>query len=298
MAYPISLEALKVIATIQQKGSFAAAAEALFKVPSALTYTVSKLEQELGVTVFDRSGHRAKLTAAGHLVLSEGQQLLDAAQRLTEKVKELESGWEPRLTIAVDTVLPCQPVLQTVARFCELQKPVNIQLLEEVLGGGWDALTTQRADLAVGLSGETAIGNYDVKPIANAEFVFAVAATHSLASAQEPIASDHVSQYPAIVVKDSSRTLPDRSSGLFAARQTVHVTSMAHKIAAQVSGVGVGFLPLHMIRQHLANGELVIKFTDIPRPPIPLYIAKRKDTQGKAAQWFYQQLSDVSWFTT
>ena len=44
---------------------FAAAAEELHRVPSAVTYAVQKLEQDLGVSIFDRRGHRAKLTPVG-----------------------------------------------------------------------------------------------------------------------------------------------------------------------------------------------------------------------------------------
>ena len=65
---PITLDLLKVLDAIDQRGSFAAAAQALHKVPSALTYTIQKVEQDLGLKLFDRSGHRAKLTAAGNLL--------------------------------------------------------------------------------------------------------------------------------------------------------------------------------------------------------------------------------------
>ena len=51
MKLPISLEALEVIDAIERKGSFAAAATVLNKVPSAISYTVQKLEQDLGVTL-------------------------------------------------------------------------------------------------------------------------------------------------------------------------------------------------------------------------------------------------------
>ena len=295
MSHPINLESLRVIRTINEKGSFAAAAQALYKVPSALTYTVNKLEQDLGVTLFDRSGHRAVLTEAGELILREGQQLLDAANRLSEKVKELETGWEPRLTIAIDTLLAMQPVMDLIHEFCLQQKPVNIQLIEEVLGGGWDALHSNRADIAIGVNGETIGGSYDINPIGEAELVFAVAADHPLAAEPEPISAKRVGEFPAIVVKDSSQSLPARSSGLFDARQTIHVSAMRFKIDAQLRGVGVGFLPLHSIKPKLDSGELKIKYTDIPRPSIPLYVAKSKNTQGKAAQWFYERISQINW---
>ena len=82
MSLKLSIEALEVIDAIARKGSFAAAAEALYRVPSALTYTVQKLESDLGVQLFDRSGHRATLTEAGAELLKEGRYLLEAAHAL------------------------------------------------------------------------------------------------------------------------------------------------------------------------------------------------------------------------
>jgi DNA-binding transcriptional LysR family regulator len=65
MSLRLSLEAIEVLDAIARKGSFAAAAESLFRVPSAVTYTVRKLEDDLGVSLFNRTGHRAELTEAG-----------------------------------------------------------------------------------------------------------------------------------------------------------------------------------------------------------------------------------------
>ena len=60
----IDLAALTLVRSIARRGSFAAAARALGKVPSAVTYTVRQLEQELDVLLFDRRGNRAALTEA------------------------------------------------------------------------------------------------------------------------------------------------------------------------------------------------------------------------------------------
>ena len=97
----LSLDALLVLDAIDRKGSFAAAADELYRVPSAVTYAVQKLEQDLDVTIFDRSGHRAKLTPAGEELLREGRHLLDAANLLECRVKRIATGWETDLKIAV-----------------------------------------------------------------------------------------------------------------------------------------------------------------------------------------------------
>ena len=52
----LSLEFLQVLDAIDRKGSFAAAAEDLHRVPSAITYSVRQLEESLGIEVFDRRG--------------------------------------------------------------------------------------------------------------------------------------------------------------------------------------------------------------------------------------------------
>ena len=65
----LTLEALLVLDAIDRKGSFAAAAEELHKVPSALSYTVKQLETFLSLPLFDRSGQKAVLTPEGRMVL-------------------------------------------------------------------------------------------------------------------------------------------------------------------------------------------------------------------------------------
>ena len=72
----LSFDALETLDAIASAGSFARAAERLHRVPSALTYTVNKLESDLGVAIFDRSGKRAELTPAGRELLEQGRDLL------------------------------------------------------------------------------------------------------------------------------------------------------------------------------------------------------------------------------
>ena len=48
----LSLEALQIIDAIDRRGSFSAAGKELHRVPSTISYTVGKLEDDLGVQVF------------------------------------------------------------------------------------------------------------------------------------------------------------------------------------------------------------------------------------------------------
>ncbi|WP_297894109.1 LysR substrate-binding domain-containing protein [Shewanella sp.] len=291
----ISLDGLIVLDAIDKKGSFSAAAESLFRVPSALTYTVQKLESDLGVKLFERKGQRAELTLVGQLVLRQGREILAATSRLEEAVRQLETGWESSLTLAVDTVVPILPLLQLVGEFTELGKQVTINLSEESLGGGWDALYSGRADIAIGVTGELPKGQYHLVEIGQFEFVFALSPSHPLAQYGHPIPTEALLQFPSIVVADSSVVLAQRSSGLFDSRQVIRVPNMQTKIKAQQLGLGVGYIPKHLILDALASGELVACEVDIPRPPKAVFLAWRKGSQGKALAWFAERLPNCNW---
>ena len=68
MHHAITIDALRALDAIERKGSFAAAASSLYRVPSALTYTIKKLEDDMGTALFDRTKQRAQLTPAGKIV--------------------------------------------------------------------------------------------------------------------------------------------------------------------------------------------------------------------------------------
>lgn len=291
----ISLDGLIVLDAIDKKGSFSAAAESLFRVPSALTYTVQKLESDLGTKLFERKGQRAELTLVGQLVLRQGREILSATSRLEEAVRQLETGWESSLTLAIDTVVPDLPLLQLIGEFTELGKQVTVNISEESLGGGWDALYSGRADIAIGVTGELPKGQYHVVEIGELEFVFALNPAHPLAQHAGPIPTEALLQFPSIVVADSSTALAQRSSGLFDSRQVIRVPNMHTKIKAQQLGLGVGYIPKHLILDALATGSLVACHVEMPRPPQAVFMAWRKDAQGKAKDWFTERLPQCDW---
>lgn len=291
----LNIEALKALDAIDKKGSFAAAAESLFKVPSALTYTIKKLEQDIGVPLFDRSKQRAVLTPAGRLVLEQGRDILLATNRLYDAVKQLDSGWEREIKIARDTIVDGSVLMNVVQEFTELDTNVDIALSVEALSGGWDALHSGRVDIVIGASGELPKGLYRTHKIGTAQFVFAVASDHPLAKVDEVIEAEMLLDYPSVVVSDSSLFLPSRDVGVFASKQVIRVNSMAAKLQAQAQGVGVGFVPIHLAKAYLESGRLIEKECALPRTGQDIFLAWRKDQEGKALDWFVDALSRQKW---
>lgn len=245
--------------------------------------------------MFDRTKQRAKLTPAGQLVLEHGREILLATNRLVGSVQQLESGWESEIRIARDTVISESVLYELVGEFTQLDHNVDVSLGVEVLGGGWDALHSGRADIVIGATGELPKGLFQTHNIGSLSFVFAVAPHHPLAHVEGVLEADRIAQYPAVVVSDTSQLLPVRDSGQFNSKQVIRVNSMASKLRAQLNGLGVGFLPEHMARPYLDTGELVAKLCEIPRPDQDVYIAWHKGQEGKALEWFIERLCNVDW---
>ncbi|AOY88805.1 LysR family transcriptional regulator [Marinobacter salinus] len=289
----ITIDALKVLDAINRKGSFAGAAGELFRVPSAISYTVQKLEEDLNVAIFDRTGHRATLTPAGRYLLEEGRTLLEAAENLAHTTKQVAQGWETRLRIGFNSLLPAECLFPAIREFYELGVPVDIQVVEEVFAGAWDALQSRRVDLVVGADHfSKPAGNFKTKTIGDMPFVFAVGGEHPLASARGPLTENDISKYPAAVAADTSRSLPPGHAGIFRRQRTLTVANIDQKIAIQESGLGVGWLPLARIRRQVESGSLVIKEVSDPRQPVVLHVARHAEDQGKALMWFWRRLTE------
>ena len=286
----LSLDALQVLDAIERGGSFAAAAAELHRVPSAITYTVQQLEQDLDVLLFDRRGHRAKLTGAGFELLIEGRELLRAATDLECRIQQVAKGWETELRIAVDTIIEPQRLFPLLADFDREASGTRVRVLTEVLGGNWDALISGRADLVVGASGDVPSGGgYATLPLARIQFAFVAAPSHPICNEKQPLPEATISKYRAVSVADSSRNLPARTVGLLSGQEVLTMPSMSAKIAAHIAGLGVGFLPRTVAERESRAGRLKILTVEIAKPEGEIVIAWRPNRTGKALRWFIKQ---------
>jgi len=288
----LTLDALRVLETIARRGSFAAAAAELHRVTSAVSYTVQKLEEDLDIAIFDRSGHRAKLTAAGKMLVERGRDLLAASNQLVEDARAVAGGWEPQLAIAIDQVYPEQLLLPLLTRFYATQHAenanTNVRILAEVLTGPWDALESGRADIAIG-SGQIALPKlFRRRKLGSVSFIYVAAPTHPIFAA-DPKTLD-AENYRAIAIADTARLRPAHSVRLSVQQPILTVSSFAAKIAALEAGLGIGTMPTALAREALARGSLQQIPITVKFDRAELYLAWRVEPNGRAKQWFLQQL--------
>lgn len=290
-----TLDQLQVLDAIAQTGSFAAAARALHRVPSAVSYTVQTLEDGLGVALFDRSGHRAGLTAAGRQVLEEARDLLVRARKLDQLATLLAGGWEPELQVVVDGAWPMEPLFVALREFAEHGIPTQVRIDVEYQDGVIDRFNEAHADFMIALGLEDG-GRLHGEALAPLEMVLVAARGHPLARAGE-LTRDALSDHVDLVVRDSSPAFARTPRKTFlGTRHVVRFSDFHSKLAALRSGVGFGWMPEHLVAGALAAGELVI--LDLPGGNrwtyTPQLITRRDERPGRAAARFLEVVRAAS----
>jgi len=293
---PITIEALEIINAIDRRGSFSKAAEELNKATSALSYGVQKLEEQLGITVFQRQGRRSVLTPAGRLILEEGRKILSATTVLAEKAKEVATGWEPRLRIAVESILDYPLFFQVLTEFMNDHESLEIDICECVLNGGWEALEHDRVDLIVGSPGPVPLQKgYRAIPIIQSDLVPVIASHHPLAGLANNTEALKAAlpKLRRVVSHDTSTVNIARSTGLSIGKKILYVQTIDQKIEAQLAGLGIGHLPRHRIQTYLDNGKLIE--LSLETSDTEFFIAWKSSNKGRALKAISQRLAAEKW---
>lgn len=252
----IHLDGLEALEAIVRTGSFAAAARSLNKAQSAVSYAIQQLESGLGVKVFDRSGHRAVLTDEGLLVLEEGRNLLASARRIEALARQMGQGWEARLEVVVDGILPIKPVMSVLKRMADENISTQIQVKVEFLGGVQFRFDRDEADIMFVNDFEPR-DNLAAIPFPEVTVVLVTSPEHALAAPrEEPWTRTELQSHVELSVHDSSESRRSDPTMLGGSR-VFFLSDFATKREALVSGLGFGWAPLYLIESELNQGKLV-----------------------------------------
>ena len=149
MSTKITLDQWQALIAVVDEGGYAAAAEALDKSQSAISYAVQKIETELGVRAFALEGRRAKLTETGSLLYRQAKVLVDEAGRIENTAIRFGHGWEPLVRLTADGLFPQDQVLCALVRLASESPLTRVEFQETVLSGSEEALLRHEADVVI-----------------------------------------------------------------------------------------------------------------------------------------------------
>lgn len=260
----VTLEQWRTLQAVIDHGGFAQAAEALHRSQSSVSYTIARMQEQLGVPLLRLDGRKAVLTEAGNLLLRRSRQLVRQAGQLEELARHMEQGWEAEVRLVVDAAYPTGKVIEALSAFMPQSRGCRVLLREEVLSGVEEALLEGAADLAISallLPGQ--LGS----DLDSVEFIAVAHPEHPLHRLQRELNHQDLEGQLQIVIRDSGRRAP-RDVGWLGAEQRWTVGSLATAADFVASGLGFAWLPRHMIAGRLAEGSL---------HPLPLNSGARRE---------------------
>lgn len=288
----VSLEQWSMFITVVEEGSFQAAADKLLKSQSSISYAIQKMQQGLGVKVFEHKGRKAVLTDAGQLMLQRAKDLIHTANAAEKAAADFSNGWEPQIGLVLSEVFPKHILHTALGEFGKQCPQTRLEIYIEVLSGVDDKLHAGEAQIAInhmipnGMVGE---------PIFEMDFVRAAHPDHPLHHLGRAIHHHDMKLHRQIVIRDSGNYRRE-NRGFLGSDQRWTVSNMHESLALIKLGLGFGVLARNIAQPAIDAGEL--KELDIDgnsgmRSPMHLIFADKANT-GPAALLLAKLLKEAA----
>jgi DNA-binding transcriptional LysR family regulator len=253
---------LRVFREVAAQTNFRRAAEMLYISQPAVTQQIKALEEELGARLFDRSGGRVRLTAAGEALLRRAQESETLLQLAAEEVASVEGEIRGELNIAASTTIAQYVLPALLAEFAGRYPGVALKL---------ESANTERV-LAAVASGSSPLGLIEgpahrqdllIEPWLVDELVLVVPAAHEWAG--ETISVATLKTASLLVREQGSgtravleRALADAGTPLGEMQLGMELGSTEALLACVEAGLGVGFASLFALHRQRALGTLAV----------------------------------------
>jgi DNA-binding transcriptional LysR family regulator len=278
-------ESIRVIQMVAKYRSISAAAERLNKVPSAISYTVKKIEEAFGVQLFTRKGCYIELTSAGEYFISYSKAILDDFDTLRRNVQIVHEGGEREVKIAVNNIIPQAAITDFISEFERTFPSTQLSVQREVYNGCWDVLYGNRVNLVIGAphAVPTTEGVICV-PLGLLTWDFVVGAGHALAQEEHPLPNSQLRRYAAVCIRDTAVNFNPMQAWLLEGQKAIFVPDFPSAIALIRRNVAIGYVPTHQ-RLSTAAADLVKKSTQEAKCATRLFLAHRPAGLGTAGRW-------------
>jgi DNA-binding transcriptional LysR family regulator len=292
----VSLDQLRTFIAAVDEGSFSAASRKLLRSQSVVSETVSNLEGQIGVPLFDRSGRYPKLTSAGAVLLADARNIITGVDLLKARAKGMAVGLEPELSVVVDVFYPIDAITQVAQEFRQHYPGVPLRIYVEALGAAIQPVLDGRCSVGIVGSLPEIPDNFTNERLSNVSFLMVAASDHPLSSYRGKIPKEVLGKHTQIVLTDRSELSAGRELGVMSPT-TWRLADLFAKHHFLLNGLGWGGMPLHAVRKDLEEGRLaVLAIEDVPPGGLNLTMSavwQTKSPPGPAGRWFIDRLKGI-----
>ncbi|WOA52539.1 LysR family transcriptional regulator [Dickeya solani] len=293
----VSLDQLRTFITAVDEGSFSAAARRLRRAQSAVSELVRGLEEQLDVTLFDRTGRYPRLTPVGTALLANARDIVAGVDAMKSRAKGMAAGLEPELTIVVDVFYPIDVLTNAAKAFREQFPNVPLRIYVEALGAAYQPVLDRHASVGIVSFLPVTPPGIVTEPLGRITLAMVAAADHPLAAFQGPIPRQELARHVQLVLTDRSEHSKGREFGVMSPK-TWRLADLFAKHAFLLNGLGWGGMPMHTIQSDLDSGRLVkltIEDEPVNEPSMLMSAVYRIDNQpGPAGRWLIEHMTACS----
>lgn len=288
-----TLNQLETFTTVVKCGSFSAAARRLGKSQSVVSTTISNLEIDLGITLFDRRDKFPHLTDEGLALLHSVNSVLLQCHNLAERAHTLNLGAETELRVALDEAIPYNVLGNVLTEFSGKFPHVDVIFLFPHEKSVVDLVEEKKAHLGLCISTGYNDKNNAFCRLGDVALANIVATYHPLAQEKEAISFSVLHRYRQLVYAPHDRRLPTNEYLLTPLSWTTH--SYSHLLDLLRQSFGWAIVPKHLVRHELASGEL--KELVLAAYPATEWLVgvdliwSRSENLGLAGLWLREYLS-------
>ncbi|MEM7777960.1 MAG: LysR family transcriptional regulator [Pseudomonadota bacterium] len=291
----LTLDQLRVLVAIADTGSFSAAGRMLGRVQSAISQSVTALENTHGVTLFDRSGYRPVLTECGCVLVDQARLVLAGAARFEALAASANSGLEAELRLAIDPLVPSAPLMNALKAVGETYPDLPISFSTEGLGGSLRRLRDGSVSLGICTLLPNVPEDIMAYPLLRTVMRPVAAADHPLASLGRKVTAADLEPYVQLVLSDPVE--PSGPNYGLASARLWRFADLNRRLDFLLAGFGWCRMPEHIVSEALIDGRLVrleIENDTSPADGLAIYAAHRRDhTPGPAARWLLDALQQI-----
>ena len=291
----LTLDQLRVLVAIADAGSFSAAGRKLNRAQSAISQAVATLEGAQGVVVFDRSGHRPRLTEVGRVLIGQARAVLASAGRFEALAAGTRDGIEPELAIAIDPHVPAPPLAGSLRALRDAFPHLPVSFSTEGLGGAERRLRGGDATLALCLLLPGVPDDIVALPLITENLIAVAASVHPLAHLGRAATRDDLEPHVQLVLSDP--TAPDRPGYGIIGSKRWRFVDLGRRLDFLLAGLGWCRMPRRLVAPFMAEGRLVPLSIDGDLDPsvqpLTVYAAHLRDRPpGRAGRWLLDDLRD------
>ena len=182
-------ETIRSFIKVAECQSFSRAAELLHKTTATISYRIKTLEESIGTQLFIRTTRTVNLTPAGEYLLERCRQWHTWLDAMPGELRQINDGVEHQVNIVINNLLYDAAAVAGLLTHLHDKYPfTQFHISRQVYMGVWDALLNEDCHLAIGAAGNESLENsIKVLPLGKIEWVFAIAPTHPLAAAADPL---------------------------------------------------------------------------------------------------------------